>query len=224
MGVHREQSPNDPLFIFKRWLARMMLLRPIPYLIGGSSTQETLEPNPQVSDFAAWFSGLIAHSPAKYAEIREYLAPLMPDLDEIRNPTIAKGARSMTVQFSNECGSLNLPLDVLSDGEKCFMICAMAIAATRTYGPLLCFWDEPDNYLALDEVGQFVLALRRAFDSGGQLIATSHNPEAIRSFSRENTFLLYRKSHLEPTIVRRLEDLKVNGDLVSALIRGDVEP
>ena len=104
------------------------------------------------------------------------------------------------------------------------MICALVLAATESYGPLVCFWDEPDNYLALNEVGQFVLALRRAFRHGSQFIATSHNPEAIRSFSRENTLLLYRKSHLAPTIVRRVEDLKVHGDLVSALIRGDVEP
>ena len=98
------------------------------------------------------------------------------------------------------------------------------IAATEAYGPLLCFWDEPDNYLALDEVGQFVLALRKAFQRGGQFIATSHNPEVIRRFSEENTLVLYRKSHLEPTIVRPLSQLQVNGDLVGALIRGDVEP
>jgi hypothetical protein len=73
-------------------------------------------------------------------------------------------------------------------------------------------------------VGHFVLALRKAFQTGGQFIATSHNPEAIRSFSDDNTLLLYRKSHLEPTIVRRLDDLHVSGDLVDALIRGDVEP
>jgi ABC-type multidrug transport system ATPase subunit len=104
------------------------------------------------------------------------------------------------------------------------MICALVLAANRAYGPLFCFWDEPDNYLALSEVGHFVLALRKAFQSGGQFIATSHNPEAIRRFSEENTLVLYRKNHLEPTIVRPLKDLQVNGDLVGALIRGDLEP
>jgi hypothetical protein len=78
--------------------------------------------------------------------------------------------------------------------------------------------------LALSEVGHFVLALRRAFQSGGQFIATSHNPEAIRRFSEENTLYVYRKSHLEPTIVRPLNELQVSGDLVDALVRGDVEP
>ena len=82
----------------------------------------------------------------------------------------------------------------------------------------------PDNYLAPSEVGHFVLALRRAFQSGGQFIATSHNPEAISRFSEENTLVLHRKNHLEPTVIRPLNKLQSNGDLVSALVRGDVEP
>ena len=130
----------------------------------------------------------------------------------------------MAVQFGSGQGSVKVPFADLSDGEKCFMICAMVLAANHAYGPLVCFWDEPDNYLALDEVGHFVMALRKAFQLGGQFIATSHNPEAIRVFSDENTLFLHRRSHLDPTTVRPLSELQVNGDLVGALIRGDVEP
>ncbi|NJM61581.1 MAG: ATP-binding protein, partial [Oscillatoriales cyanobacterium RU_3_3] len=39
----------------------------------------------------------------------------------------------------------------------------------------------------------------------------------------ENTFVLDRKSHLEPTLVRLLGDIPVSGDLVDTLIRGDIE-
>lgn len=225
LPIVQEQSPSDPLFIFKQWLARMLILRPIPSLILGDSKLETLQPNFQATDFGAWFSGLLAYAPAAYTRIDEYLKQVMPDLKDIKNPVIGKDARSLVVQFSNNQESLNLPFEDLSDGEKCFMICALALAANNAYGPVLCFWDEPDNYLALDEVGHFVLALRKAFHSdGGQFIATSHNPEAIRRFSADNTLVLYRKSHLEPTIVRPLSKIQVSGDLVSALIRGDVEP
>ena len=104
------------------------------------------------------------------------------------------------------------------------MICALVLAANEVYGPVLCFWDEPDNYLAVSEVGHFVMALRKSFQSGGQLIATSHSREAIQTFSDENTFMLFRNSHLEPTIVRPLSDIEVGGDLVEALVRGDLEP
>lgn len=224
LAIMEGQSTADPVFIFKQWLSRMLILRPIPGLIGGASNRETLEPSLQVTDFGAWFSGLFAYAPAAYSKIDEYLKQVMPDLKDIRNPIIGPDSRSLVVQFSNDQGSVAIPFADLSDGEKCFMICALVVAANVHYGPLVCFWDEPDNYLALPEVGHFVVALRKAFQSGGQFIATSHNPEAIRRFSDENTLVLYRKSHLEPTIVRPLSELQVSGDLVGALIRGDVEP
>ncbi len=223
LPIVQERSTKDPLFIFKQWLARMLILRPIPSLIKGDSERETLQPNPDVTDFGAWFSGLLAHTPAAYTEIDAYLRQVMSDLKDIKNPVIGTDSRSIVVQFSNDQGSLTLPFEYLSDGEKCFMISALVLAANKAGDKVLCFWDEPDNYLAPDEVGHFVLGLRQAFKSGGgQFIATSHNLEAISRFSDENTLVLSRKSHLEPTIVRPLSEIQVNGDLISALIRGDV--
>lgn len=224
LPIVQQQSARDPSFVFKQWLARMLILRPMPSLIRGDSDRETLEPNPQVTDFGAWFAGLLADALSAYRKIDEYLKQVMPDLKDIKNRLVGTDSRSLVVQFSNDQGSVTIPFEDLSDGEKCFMICALVLAATDAYGPVLCFWDEPDNFLALSEVGHFVLALRTAFQAGGQFIATSHNPEAIRRFSGENTLILYRKSHLEPTIVRRLDDVQISGDLVDALIRGDVEP
>jgi predicted ATPase len=224
LPIIQQQSTSDPVSVIKLWLARMMILRPMPSLISGYSNEETLEPNPQLTDFGAWFSGLLAYSPSAYAEIDSYLKQVMPDIKDIKNPSVGKDSRSLEIQFSNDQGSATFPFEDLSDGEKCFMICALVLAADKAYGPAFCFWDEPDNYLALSEVGHFVLALRKVFQSGGQFIATSHNPEVIRSFSDESTLILYRSNHLEPTKVRALKDIQVSGDLVGALIRDDVEP
>lgn len=223
LPIIQEQSANDPLFIFKQWLGRILVLRPVPSLISGESKEETLQPNIQVTDFGAWFSGVLAYAPSAYSKIDEYLRQVMPDLKDIKNPTVGKDSRSLVVQFSTDRGSVTLPFEDLSDGEKCFMICALVLAASDAYGPLLCFWDEPDNYLALAEVSHFVLTLRAAFQAGGQFIATSHNSEAIRSFSDENTLVLTRPNHLEPTRIRPLSEMGVTGDLVAALVRGDVE-
>lgn len=222
------RSSDDPLFVFVKWLALTLILRPVPGLILGASKGETLFPDARVTNLAAWFSALVGLRPSAYAEMDRYLKQLMPDLSEIQNPVVARDSRNLVVQFSNDLGSVALPFEDLSDGEKCFMICALVLAANSTYGPLLCFWDEPDSHLALSEVRQFVSALRKAFRAGGQFIATSHNPEVIRSFSDENTLVLSRRSHLEPTIVRPLAKVRASGefsgDLVGALVRGDLEP
>lgn len=226
LPIIQERSTNDPLFIFKQWLANMLILQPLPSLIGGDSDQETLHPNYQVTNFGAWFSGLLASTPSAYTKIDEYLKQIMPDLKDIKNPVIGKDSRSLEVQFFNLQGGLTLPFEDLSDGEKCFMICALVLASNSAYSPVFCFWDEPDNYLAMSEVGHFVLTLRAAFQSGGQFIATSHDPEAISRFSDENTFALFRKSHLEPTLMRPLSEIRasgeLSGDLIDALVRGDI--
>jgi ABC-type uncharacterized transport system ATPase subunit len=104
------------------------------------------------------------------------------------------------------------------------MVCALVLAANEAYGPLFCFWDEPDTYLALPEIEHFIRALRHGYQAGGQFVATSHNSETIRCFSDENTILLSRANHLEPVTVRRVDEIHFNGDLVGALIRNEFEP
>ena len=224
LPIVQEQSTKAPLFIFKEWLARMLILQPVPSLIRGESEDETLQPNREVTNFASWFSGLLANAPAAYHDIDSYLKQVMPDLKDIQNPLIGANSRNLIVQFFNDLGSRKLPFADLSDGEKCFMICALVLASKNAYDSVLCFWDEPDNYLAISEVSHFVLALRKAFRSGGQFIATSHNEETIRSFSNENTYFLYRKNHLEPTLVRPIDQIQFTGDLVGALARDDIRP
>lgn len=222
LPIIQQQAANDPVHSFKQWLSRMLILRPLPSLILGHSTEETLQPNPSVTDIGAWFNGLMSHAPSAFGRVLDYLKQVMPDLEDITNPRIGTDSRSLFVHYSNDQGSLRLPFEDLSDGEKCFIISALVLASNRAYGPLLCFWDEPDNYLAPSEVGHFVIALRKAFQSGGQFIATSHNTETIRRFSDENTLILYRNSHLEPTIVRSLDSIPRSGDVISSIVRGDL--
>lgn len=223
LPIIQQQTTKDPIYNFKKWLSSMLILRPMPSLILGQSDEQTLQPDTRATNIGAWFGGLMSHAPSAYSRVYDYLKQVMPDLDDITNPSVGTDSRSLFVQYSNENGNLKLPFEDLSDGEKCFIISALVLAANRAYGPLLCYWDEPDNYLAPSEVGHFVVALRRAFQSGGQFIATSHNTETIRRFSDENTLILYRNSHLEPTVVRSLDMVPHSGDVISSLVRGDLE-
>ncbi|MFP5270522.1 AAA family ATPase [Coleofasciculus sp.] len=227
LPVIQEQSETDPLHIFKTWLAHMIILAPIPSLMTGDSKGDTLEPRRDGSNFGEWVSGLLSRYPAAYTRVDRYLRDVMPDIQDFLNELIGKDSKSMIVRFEANSANLNVDFKDLSDGEKCFFICAVVLAANEFYGPLFCFWDEPENYLSLSEVGHFVISLRRSFKQKGQILLTSHNEEAIRKFSDENTFVLDRKSHLEPTLIRLLRDMRVTGDvtgdLINTLICGDIE-
>ncbi len=197
--------PSDGrISIFIEWLSRMLILRPMPGLISGNSDGETEKPRSDVTDFGAWFYGLLGSVPSAYSKFDMCMKRFMPDAGSVRNVPAGTNAKSLIIQFETQQGTRDIQFSELSDGEKCFMICAIVVAASDAYTPLFCFWDEPDNYLALSEVGDFVMMLRSAFADKGQLVVTSHNPEAIQRFSYENTLLLSRKSHLEPVVVRSL--------------------
>ena len=215
---------GDAITIFRRWLARLLILRPIPSLISGDSSGVTLEPRSDGSDFGGWFAGLLQEVPAAYNKIEEQLKRVMPDFHDIRNSRDGRDVRGLAMQFSSDTGTVLIPFRDLSDGEKCFAICSVVLAMNQFLGPVVCFWDESDNYLAVSEVGHFVMDLRRCFEAGGQFIATSHNPEAILTFSDENTLVVFRRSHLEPTQLRPLSEIKFSGDLATALVRGYIEP
>lgn len=204
----QERTLSEPIHIFRTWLAHSILLSPIPSLIDGNSEDETLFPKQDASNFGDWMTGILGQYPAAYTEIFNYLKDLIPDLHDFRNDPIGKDAKRMAVRFAQKQDMFQVPFSDLSHGEKCFFICAAVTAANKCYGPLFCFWDEPTGHMSLSEVDHFILHLRRIFqDGGGQIIMTSHHESAIRSFSDESTFLMDRKSHLEPTQVRRRADM-----------------
>lgn len=224
LPVIQDPSTSNALGSLREWLARMVLLAPMPRLMRGEAQNESLEPDEDASNLADWLSGLLAHYPAAYAPLSQYLQQVMPDLWDFRFEREGKEAKALLVRFKAGNAQHELDFDALSDGEKCFFLCGVLLAANQSYGPLLAFWDEPDNYLSLSEVSHFVTALRRGFHQGGQILMTSHNEEAVRRFSNDNTWVLGRKSHLEPTVIRPLEALSPGSDIIQALICGELEP
>lgn len=215
------QSESDPVHIFRNWLAQMVIVAPVPQLMGGEVREESLWPISTAENIVDWMAGLLGQYPSTYTMLDSYLKEVMPDLADFKfDPGLP---RRLQIRFRSKAEGLSVGFDELSDGEKCFFLCAVIVAANHAYGPIFCFWDEPDNYLSLAEVGHFVLHLRRAFEEQGQILMTTHNEEAIRRFSNENTWLLGRKSHLEPTQIRLLEELEIGTDVVQSLMLGELE-
>jgi len=206
-------------------LANMLILAPIPQLMSGESHGETLRPMRNVANFGDWLSGLLGRHPAAYTIIFNYLHEIMPDICEFKNEVIGKEAKNIVVRFraSRVAVEFDLNFNQLSDGEKCFFLCAVVLAANHYNQPMFCFWDEPDNYVSLSEVGHFISELQSSFKNRGQILITSHHEETISRFFDDSTFVLDRKSHVEPTLIRRLDEIQVTGDLIDSLICGNIQ-
>lgn len=227
LPVIQEPASDDPLAVFRSWLARMLVLAPVPSRISGESAGDVEFLARDCANLAGALSHLLRTHPAAYARVERYLRTVMPELLDVTNPPVGGDARRLTLRFAaaeDPASALAPAFEDLSDGEKCFVVCAVVLAKAEVEGPLFTFWDEPDAHLAPSEVQHFVRALRRSARGGSQLLVSSHHGETMRAFSDETTFLLHRRSRLEPAGVRRLDEIGARGDLVASITRGDLVP
>lgn len=192
---------------WKLWLKSIIVLAPIPQMIGGESYGESDILDQDCRNFAEYLTGLLIKNPAIYEIVKNYLSQSIPDIDGISNKTISSNTRLLKVSFNTENKIFDIDFKDLSDGEKCTFICAVLIAALRSSEIQFVFWDEPDSHLSLWEVQQFILSLRQDFHNKGQIIITSHKAETINCFSPENILRLYRNSHLEPTRINVMNEI-----------------
>jgi predicted ATPase len=202
----------------------MVLIAPVPTAMTGFAEEPSIELQDDAGNYAACLLAMLQQKPKAYSTFESYVKTVIPDFSSIENPPRGESGTQLIVKFEQDKPqrSLSVEFKALSDGEKCFFLSAYIIASNMVGSPVICMWDEPDNHLSLSEVGQFITALRKMTNRSGQFIATTHHPETVRKFSDETTFVLTRKSHLDPSIVRPLADFTYSGDLINALIRDEI--
>ncbi|WP_338846566.1 AAA family ATPase [Massilia sp. W12] len=203
----RQAQPVIEKFI--SWLAHMILLAPAPALIKSEATEKGSRdkyPLLDGSNLADWYSALQMEYSEAMETIRPFLKQRMPDYDGIIAERAGPDVREIKLRFKGMQEAISLAR--LSDGEKCFVAAALVLAACKHYGPLLCVWDEPDNFLAYPDVSHFLRALRDIFNNGGgQFLATTHNLEAMHQFTLDEILVLQRESHASGLALRKLADL-----------------
>lgn len=224
LPVVQMRATDNPIEVFRIWLAKAVLIAPVPSDIKDESDSTTFEPSKRVDNFAGWFGAVLSAYPASYNTITTFLENILPDFLDFQNKSVGELTKKIIVRFKKNDSIYSTGLNRLSDGEKIFFVTAVLLAANEHSGPVFCFWDEPDNYVATSEVGYMITELRKAFkkSDSGQIFMTSHNPQSIQKFSDESTLLLHRNSHLEPTRATWLKDIEVKGDLINAITRGEI--
>lgn len=180
-------------------LSNILILRPIPDDMGrGLLADAEQHLSPRCENFDTWLWQRYIELPDIYEHIKQWLRNTNSLQDFVGFKTTGS---DLIARFRGDGKSLEIPFGWLSSGEKIFFLAA-SIMAINEYGdnPVICFWDEPNNYLSLSEIGHVMISLRHSFSSRGQLIITTHSDEALSRFSDENVFYLARHSHLEPTL------------------------
>lgn len=225
MTVIQDSGTKSYLEPLRDWMGKMVLISPLPPLMIGETTAEPVPLQAHANNLVDWLASLLESHPSAYGTVVEQLQKVMPDLEQLRFEKLGRDSRALMVRFKAAAAVDEQPFERLSDGEKCFFLSAVLLAANRWDGPLFAFWDEPDNFLATHEVGQFIVELKRSFaQHGGQWVASSHNALAVINFSVDSTWVLARRSHLEPTLIRCVDEINLrDSDVVQALMDGEID-
>ena len=216
----QETSSGDPLSIFREWLASMLIIAPVPSAMSGESRGESRELARDCSNFAEWYRGLtVEHG---NAVVERILSRTWSDFERITNPQAGE-ARNLELLFRDGDSTVRPRFPDLSDGEKCLILHAAVVAWAETKESAVCFWDEPDNHISLDEIQDFSILLRSRLAKTGQLIATSHSRDTINAFGSENTFIIRRPSRTLPTRPPELASGQAStANLAESIARGEV--
>ncbi|MCG5516385.1 ATP-binding protein [Ectothiorhodospira sp. 9100] len=222
------RNNDEPIARFREWLARIIVLAPVPGDFRRASKQETPYLERNASNTLDWVRHQLAVYPALYSKIEDFIKLRMPDFANFKFESTGKNEKELVFKFSGENSkSLELNFHQLSDGEKIYFLTATVLAAIINEESILCLWDEPDNYISLPELSHFIMACRKAFENStveSQLVISSHNPRAINEYSEHNTFLITRQSHLHPSRLERAADKEyLSATFIDAYENGELD-
>lgn len=230
VGLPLISTRNDdaPIARFREWLARIIVLAPVPGCFKRASKQETPYLKREATNTLDWVRHQLAVYPALYTKIEEFMKLRMPDFANFKFESTGKDEKELIFKFSSE-GDRNLELNFhqLSDGEKIYFLTATVLAAITNEESILCLWDEPDNYISLPELSHFITACRKAFENStveSQLVMSSHNPRTINEYSEHNTLLVTRQSHLHPSRLERVVEKEyLSATFIDAYENGELD-
>lgn len=224
----KDNKQNCLIKSFKEWLKNMVIISPIPKNMQSKINNKSLFLQQDASNITDWYSYVVGENPDDYGEIKtKYLLHVFPDFEKFHISSDDYGNKNLNIVFRNGKKDISISFDMLSDGEKCLILAAFILIASKVKGNIFCFWDEPDNYLAISEVEYFIATLQKFFLSAGQIFMTTHNPEVMLKFPEDKTYRLYRSDHLSParlgTIAEWRKDNNFEGNIINAWINGDLD-
>lgn len=205
-------------------LRSIIVLHPQPEQMVSQSDSLARELARDASNLATWTEAMVAENHEAYSLVVDWYRQLSPDFSGFRS---TPRDRQLLIKYRREDRDIEVPFDALSDGEKVYFLAAVLMAYNETISPLICYWDEPDNFMMMREIGGVMSSLRKSFAGRGQLIVAAHSDETIMKFAKARTFCLRRLSHLEPTLpiksVTQLEEEGLEiGDYRTSIVTGDL--
>ena len=192
-----EQSPK--LHYFKTLMTGVTCIGMDARRLSANSEREQLFPDREFSNFASWYRSAIQRDAASVGPFLSELKEAMYGFRSLNLQALGQGFSFLQAKMSRtethshhvvlrpERSESEYPVafSELSDGQRALIALYAILHFLVTEGAVICL-DEPDNYLALEEIQPFILRLLDEVEAkNAQVIIASHHPEIYNTLARD---------------------------------------
>ena len=188
------EAQNSKLQWFKGFVAGINVFQLNPFALDPFSQQDERYLLTNGSNFVSWLRYLSEEKPEAKLECERCLAEIIPGFQRFRFHPI-DDRKGLFAVFRREGGdNYELPLSNLSEGQRILSILYAVLYGLTGGASVLCF-DEPENFISLQEVQPWLQSLRDLVDErSGQALVISHHPEVIDYLASDSAFRFERPS------------------------------
>ncbi len=124
VGTLHERPDNHGLTRFKRELAKLIVVRPIPSLIERESRGEQERLSHRMENFVSWYRHLAQEHMGAMVTLLSELKSILPGFDSLSLKESGEDVRALKTLFAHPGGGRPLSFDFseLSDGQKMLVV------------------------------------------------------------------------------------------------------
>lgn len=195
-----ERKDNQKLVWFRDRVRRIFLYAIDPLSMASASNREQETPDRAMHQLASWLRHVSQEELEAIPAILNSLKGVLEGLVGFRLEKSGDTARTLKFEFEDPAvdksmgspGTFWLPLDELSEGQRC-LVALFTIMHASVKPDCSVFIDEPNNFVALEEIQPWLVELNeKAYDSGCQLGLVSHHPSVANFLASNHGLLVFR--------------------------------
>lgn len=177
LGTIAPRGDNQKLTWFVRWLQTLAVLKPNPPAMQDLVEGDQFMLAADAGNFAAWYHAISAADKRRDRALHDALVDMLPGFDALNFEAAGPNRWLLRADFQRNGQRVMLRFKELSDGQRALILLYSVLYFLLQEGRTV-YLDEPDNFIALDEIQPWLLSATDIVDGGsGQLVLLSHHPE-----------------------------------------------
>ena len=193
-----ERADNKKLADFKFAVDKIIVCHPLPFNYDSMLTYaEELSLDYYAENISNVYLHTVQRNPEKMMDLWNVLKEINPCF--VRTYLNGDNGKVLCFEYNHNGVKSSYAITEISDGERMLFILYFLVVMYFDDDYSL-FLDEPDNYISLQEVGQFVQFVQDRASAKNQCVLISHHPSVIDFFATSNGIWLERRSYGATTI------------------------